>query len=225
MRNLIVLLLVAVLVPVLASCDECSKSSDCGAGKACVDGKCQSPGNENDTDTESDTGASQIWCDNVSGLCWQNPPGDPWKAVGATGWTWQEAIDYCDGLSLEDNDDWRSPKIDELRLIIRIGDGTAKPQMPHCSENLPGGACETSDPDCLAGVCVDNCGECLSGGGPGKSGCYWEPALEGTCGFHWSSSEREDLDTQAWGSKITEGMIAPSAKTDRGYVRCVRTSS
>ena len=97
--------------------------------------------------------------------------------------------------------------------------------MSHCSENLPGGACEMSDPDCLTGTCVDNCGECMNGDGPGKSGCYWDPALEGTCGFYWSSSERGDLDTQAWGTKIIEGMIASLAKADFGYVRCVRTGS
>ncbi len=207
----------------LASCDECDKSSDCSTGEACVDGKCQASSQGEDTDTESDTGTSRIWCDSASGLCWQNPPDDPWKTVGAAGWTWQGAIDYCKDLSHEGSDDWRSPKIDELRTLIEPGEGAAAPEMPRCSENLPGSACEMSDPGCLTGACVDECGECMSEEGPGEGGCYWDPTLKGTCGLYRSSSGREDLEDQAWGVTFTRGMISSSGRIDLENVRCVRT--
>ena len=48
--------------------------------------------------------------DNISGLVWQN--------VGGVDKTWQEAIAYCENLSLGDYNDWRLPNIMEMLSIV-----------------------------------------------------------------------------------------------------------
>ena len=49
--------------------------------------------------------------DNVTGLEWQQ--------VTAPGtYTWQQAIDYCNNLSLGGKDDWRLPTIKELSTLV-----------------------------------------------------------------------------------------------------------
>ena len=49
--------------------------------------------------------------DNVTGLEWQQD-----TAPGT--YTWQEALDYCDGLSLGSHDDWRLPTLQELSSLV-----------------------------------------------------------------------------------------------------------
>ena len=49
--------------------------------------------------------------DNVTGLEWQ-------KATAPGTYTWQQAIDYCNNLSLGGKDDWRLPTIKELTTLV-----------------------------------------------------------------------------------------------------------
>jgi len=49
--------------------------------------------------------------DNVTGLEWQ-------QATAPSTYTWQQAIDYCNNLSLGSYDDWRLPTIKELATLI-----------------------------------------------------------------------------------------------------------
>ena len=49
--------------------------------------------------------------DNVTGLEWQ-------QATAPGTFTWQQALDYCAGLSLGGHDDWRLPTIQELSTLI-----------------------------------------------------------------------------------------------------------
>jgi len=57
----------------------------------------------------TDHGNSTV-TDNVTGLMWQ-------QAGDNTGRIWEEAISYCEGLSLAGQTDWRLPNIKELESI------------------------------------------------------------------------------------------------------------
>ena len=54
--------------------------------------------------------ATKIVTDNETGLQWQDN-------ASATK-TWQNAINYCEDLTLGDYDDWRLPNINELTSIV-----------------------------------------------------------------------------------------------------------
>ncbi len=55
----------------------------------------------------------EVVSDNKTGLEWQDN-----NDSNGTVRTWQEAIDYCEALSLEAHDDWRLPNINELKTLI-----------------------------------------------------------------------------------------------------------
>ena len=55
--------------------------------------------------------SGNIVTDSITGLQWQD------NAVGSS-MTWQEAIDHCEGLSLDAFDDWRLPNKNELISIV-----------------------------------------------------------------------------------------------------------
>jgi len=54
--------------------------------------------------------------DNNTGLMWQQIP-------SSNDYTWQEAVDYCNSLSLGGHDDWRIPSAKELYSIANFGTG------------------------------------------------------------------------------------------------------
>lgn len=54
--------------------------------------------------------------DNVTGLIWQKTP-DP------SHYNWQQAVDYCDSLTLSGYDDWRMPNLKELFSISDFSQG------------------------------------------------------------------------------------------------------
>lgn len=51
--------------------------------------------------------------DSKTGLEWQDNSDN-----NSTQKTWQEAIDYCEALTLDTHDDWRLPNINELKTLI-----------------------------------------------------------------------------------------------------------
>jgi len=67
--------------------------------------------------------------DNVTGLIWQDDSDA--KTVEKT---WQEAIDYCNGLDFAGSTDWRLPTIDELVYIT--DKGKVDPAMDSAFENV-----------------------------------------------------------------------------------------
>ncbi len=138
------------------------------------------------------------WTDTVSGLVWEDPPSDG-------------AVSYCTALSLPGHGpgEWRLPTISELRTLIR-----------GCPATEDGGACGVTD-SCLDDPCLIDCGGC-SGGGPGVGGCFWDPALEGTCDCYWSSSSHAAYPSYAWFVYVYGAVVGLYDKGDYHYVRCVR---
>ena len=142
-----------------------------------------------------------------SGLVWQNPAPDDLMY-------WQEAIDYCENLTLDGHDDWRLPTIDELRSLVR-----------GCQQTEPGGGCEVTE-SCLLFSCWDDnpdpCYGCPSGEGP-DNGCYWPAGMDGPCDYYWSSSPVTDDNTLAWNLDFYSGEVEADGRTyDAFHVRCVR---
>jgi len=49
--------------------------------------------------------------DNCTGLMWQ-------KETAPDEYTWQQALQYCEGLELAGHSDWRLPNVQELHSIL-----------------------------------------------------------------------------------------------------------
>lgn len=143
------------------------------------------------------------WCDPISGLLWENPP-------GGTAVHWDVATSYCDGLSLGGHDDWAMPTINNLRSLVRGCPATAK-----------GGTCGVTDA-CLAFACRNaDCDGCAALAGPGTGGCYWDPALSGTCSWYWSSSPFDPGPTAVWYVVFDTAYVGLDDVDYNAYVRCV----
>lgn len=135
--------------------------------------------------------------DEVTNLCWQNPPGSMMSHGNATTY----CLDHSDGGETE----WRLPTIDEMRSLIR-----------DCPASQPGGACaitEGSDSSAWSGNCA----------GCDASSCSWPADLNGACLQYWSSSIVSDKSDFAWYVDFSDGGIS-RMRTDveNYYVRCVR---
>lgn len=178
---------------------------------AAIDGDAEvDDGEEADADAEADGGGlvecAGGWYDPTTGLCWQDPSGE-------LPLIWDDAMTYCDGLSLggHGSGSWHLPSIDELRSLIR-----------GCPGTTTGGGCDVTD-SCLDVSCwSDPCTGCSNFGGPGEGGCYWDAALAGECNSHWASSPYSGDDSFAWSVAFYGGYVHNYEKVFSGYVRCVR---
>ena len=136
------------------SCGSCSGNEVCQSG-LCVEGS---------------TGG---WLDSATGLVWQKSPSP--QAMSR-----EEAVTYCNNLSLGGHSDWYLPSISELRSLIQ-----------GCSATETGGSCNISDNGCLGKSCENEsaCSGCGYMSGP-DGGCYWPYQMEGSCSefWYWSSS-------------------------------------
>ena len=59
------------------------------------------------------TKSGDVVSDSTTGLEWQDN-----SDTNGTQRTWQEAINYCEALTLDTHDDWRLPNINELKSLI-----------------------------------------------------------------------------------------------------------
>jgi hypothetical protein len=134
------------------------------------------------------------------GMQWQNPPAE-------NSMPWQDAIDYCDNLSLDGHDDWRLPSISELRSLIK-----------GCAATETGGSCGVDD-GCLS---YDTCWDDPCSGCDAAGGCYWPDEMEGPCSWYWSSSPREDNDNYAWYVYFYDASVHYGYDFNDHNVRCVR---
>ena len=166
---------------------------------------CGDDDDDDDAD-DDDGGGDDDDDDDVSGdLTWQDPPSNDYM-------TWEEAISYCENLSL-DGGDWRLPTISELRSLIR-----------GCDATKLGGSCGVTDgctdyADCWNDAC---CG-CEYLEGPGSGGAYWPDGMSGEVSWYWSSSPVADGDSGAWGVDFNDGDVGYNSYVDGGgNARCVR---
>jgi hypothetical protein len=155
---------------------------------------------------EAGTEPDGTWCDPVSGLLWEDPP-------GGTTMDWDAARTYCGGLSIGSYGpgSWELPTIDALRSLIR-----------GCPATMTGGTCGITMSCPTGGACwSDACYGCSASTGPGTGGCYWPAGMGGTCGWFWSSSLDPDTADWVWGVYFTEGGLDDSDTGIHYSVRCV----
>jgi hypothetical protein len=109
------------------------------------------------------------WCDNATGLCWQDPQKDAFDNDD-TGVMPGDAVRYCDQVAFGGYSDWRLPTIEELRTLVR---GNPKTEAD--------GECPLVEGSTNADMNDPACGPLTEWDGPGVGGCYWPPELGGTC--------------------------------------------
>jgi hypothetical protein len=166
-----------------------------------------------------------IWCDDATGICWQDPQKDAYD-LEDPGLIQPDAVRYCEELVLGGYDDWRLPDIDEMRTVI--------------SGNPPvetDGDCSVTEGSPRDDMGDKACGPIEPCSGPGMGGCYWIPEFTGTCcdkpdpasvGHPLefvSSTVSSDLEN--WVGCVLYDSGAVSFNHIRSYadVRCVRTGS
>lgn len=174
-------------------------------------------GCDSDAQGESDAGVNSaqdyesqhtVYSDPKSGLFWLDPPAE-------TNLSWQDAIDFCDQLTLDDKDDWRLPTLDELRSLIR-----------GCPDTESDGRCQLWDGsgyDDLKSDANTPCNGCEKNEGPhSDTNGYYGSELGGLSSYYWSSSEDAYRSGYAWNVFFVEGAIT-SQQADRLFqVRCCR---
>jgi len=203
------LILLAVLLLGLGLLFSCSSSGSSGHGGKSIDDDSGSNDDDTSGDDDDDTGGDDdgvpgdTWTDPTSGLTWQVIPSSDYMY-------WDDAIAYCDNLSL-DGGGWHLPTISELRTLIRGCDGT-----------VTGGSCGVTD-SCLDSSCQnESCYSCNNGYGPNK-GCYGPSELPGDCYWYWSSSPVADDDNYAWDVYFHNGDVYSYDDYDYdNLARCVR---
>jgi serine/threonine protein kinase len=158
----------------------------------------------------------QTWIDSTSGLVWQVSPANP-------AMDWLAAKTFCSNLRVVDHDDWRLPKLSELRSLVR-----------GCAETRLGGSCRVSD-RCLTRSCWEEvCVHCavhrdvsvadeMPRETSDESESFLPTAINGGCCQYWSSSPVANTPNRAWlidfsnGAAIGNGHVSYQAR-----VRCVR---
>ncbi len=146
---------------------------------------------DDDVDDDADDDDDGTWTDPISGLVWQaSPPTTPRS--------WEEAIDYCDDLSLAGGG-WRLPTISEYRTLIR-----------GCEETMTDGSCGVTD-SCLDSMSCwdDSCEGCEQGEGPGQYGAYWPDEIHSNAYIHWywSSSPVTNRPDRGWNVNFDSARI------------------
>jgi hypothetical protein len=100
----------------LSACDSGFSSGGGGDGDGDADAD-----SDSDSDSDGDTDAPDCEggkYDESTGLCWQDPEIDGLSS-------WQEAMDYCDGLGLAGHDDWYLPSRDDFIDLLGGCDSAA----------------------------------------------------------------------------------------------------
>ena len=114
----------ALIVTLLLCLNSCNL-----VGQQCTPGEIQacysSDGTEREQTCKSDGSGWEscndinysVWCDDETGLCWQNPQKDAYD-LEDPGLIQPDAVRYCEELVFGGYDDWRLPDIDEMRTVI-----------------------------------------------------------------------------------------------------------
>lgn len=127
---------------------------------------CRSDGNGWKT---CDCTTYSIWCDDTTGICWQDPQKDAYD-LEDPGLTQPDALRYCEELVMGGYDDWRLPNIDEMRTVI-----AGNPPVE------ADGECPMTEGSSREDMGAEACGPIASCEGPGMGSCYWIPEFTGTC--------------------------------------------
>ncbi len=203
-------------------CDGAVGEADWEPFEACTDGQTcladapASMGTKCFRELECECMQGNNWYDATTDLCWQNP--------APTGvFELSDARTYCQSSTFDPiYNDWRVPTLVELVSLIRgcAGGDNSDPAAT---------AVDTCTLDCVEDTCTVAGSPCLSDSGctaaegPDDNGCYWDPALEGSCDLYeyWTSSFAGSLGTYV-NFNIGNPQMGLALSN---YVRCVRSSN
>lgn len=165
------------------------------------------------------------WCDDTSGLCWQDPQREA-DDLDEGGLRPADAVRYCEQVAFGGYSDWRLPTIDELRTLVRGNPATEA-----------GGECPLHDGSVSSDMNDPTCQPAAEYGGPGDGGCYWPAELTGNCKKpdpesqghpleYVSSTRCPDDPTRGWyGTVMFEnGAVCWNHIDTWADVRCVRAA-
>lgn len=174
-----------------------------------------------------------VWCDDQTGLCWQDPQKDAYNKEN-NGVTSYDAVRYCEDLVLGGYDDWRLPTIDELRSIIKGNSATEIGPSSLCA--ITEGSLMNDQGPLQFGIsqllpCMGKMTKQLSG--PDESGCFWKEPLSGNCDRTDPASPSHNLefwsstvaaDDPEWVAYVFFDFAAVGFNHAESYaeVRCVR---
>jgi hypothetical protein len=154
--------------------------------------------------------------DSATNLCWQDPPSDStmnwYRASGTYHADYNpDTVNHCGALDHGGRSDWRLPNMGELISLLR-----------GCQNGTETGDLSTSLCEMNHASWTTTCAPCSNYYGP-ASGCYWDPAVGGTCGWYWSSSFPATNSSTAWGVYFYNGEVSNISKFVDFRVRCVRS--
>lgn len=133
--------------------------------------------------------------------------GYTWSPKSSSEMSWNDAVSYCDNLTVCRYFDWHLPTISELRTLVK-----------NCYATETGGSCSVSD-SCLSSECrTYSCFGCDNDISVGYSKL-------GDTGWFWSSFIISDYTDQVWCVNFSDGHVGYSLnKTTLNNVRCVRNA-
>ncbi|MBQ3367474.1 DUF1566 domain-containing protein [bacterium] len=192
------------------------QSQACENGCDISTGKCNSGSNgnndnpnkdnggdtDNDSEEDNSSDVSSSWKDPDTNLIWTSL-----KSNGYKGFSWDEAVSYCENLDEDGHSDWRLPNIDESRTLII-----------NCALTATGGSCKVSE-NCLS---AEECYSTDCNGCPNNNENHSK--IEDTMPF-WTSSTTSDVTNLVW---YVEFVSAAIGRLDKSHhespVRCVRNA-
>ena len=157
---------------------------------------------------DQSTGKCKSWKDPYTGIVWSH------LKLGKYDPHWDEAVSYCDNLSLDGYDDWSLPTVNDLRTLII-----------NCPGTETGGECKIGEGDglsCNSSDWTSACGGCGADNGTGIHNKFGR-ITTGDLVF-WSSSIVSGSGTMAWVVNLSSAKIYNERTNWHSFVRCVRYS-
>lgn len=183
---------------------DCSTIDSKKQGLAACMNDCSGYDTTSCTDKPHWTNANGTNTDNWTGLMWTSDVVN----FGTENNSYQNAIKYCDELTLNGQKDWRLPTISELRTLIIF------------CEAMSGGKCPVTD-ECNTDECTGDRAQCRLGECTLDLTVDWTGV--GRSVFIWSSTPKPDEDEPTrWAVDFFDGVIWVRETPGMMSTMCVR---
>lgn len=140
-----------------------------------------------------------------------------WSKRSAKAMDWNDAVNYCETLNEGNHNDWKLPKIGELRTLIK-----------NCPKTELNGVCKIGKKNCLSLDCFEKLSGYCSCEYKDKNSGYYSKLKDGSDIWLWSSSSLSEsqYSKYRWYVNFDDGGVGEyKADADNLYVRCVRDAT